>query len=340
MTDLLIFGVDGMNPFVTRKLAGEGEMPTIQELRNQDGTEDGKLKSHIEDGYNAPHTGPCWTSIYTGVKPEEHGITEGGWREGDSNFDGIRTVWDELSELGHDMELWTMPMTYPAKDINGRMVSGFVSTTLKSLFHKCVSPDEFYDELPDDLRETTASYMAKCELAQGGQATQNTENGFTTLKQGEERRLEIFEDFVDDEKDVVAYGTTFADKIGHINGIGLNELDIEDDVVHDTEEYTKKTYRFVDEMLRRLIEATDPDDVLIVSDHGFSNLSHDLHGYFLATDGMNVGTIFNVTPHILTYFGHDYNKERFGEVEDFESSMTKEEREDVKERLRDLGYIE
>lgn len=338
MVDTLIFGVDGMNPRVAQQLAEDGEMPNLQDLRERDEAVDGIFESYIEDGYTHPHTGPCWTSIYTGVEPSDHGITEGGWREGDSNFDGIRTVWDVLSENDVSMTLYGMPMTYPAKDVNGWMVSGFISTTLKSMFGKCIKPDAIEDVLPDDLREVTASYVAKRLLSEGGQPSQPTDEGFDTLKTAEERRLDIFEDMFEDDVDIAAYGTTFADKMGHINGIALQELDIEDDVVHDTEAYTRRTYRFIDAMLGRLIDATNPDDVVIISDHGFTGLSHSVRGYYLNTAGEELDSIFDFAPFITEHFVVPYDASEYGEVE--ASSLTDEEKEDIEQRLKDLGYIE
>jgi len=272
-------------------------------------------------------TSNCWTSLYTGLKAKEHGITSGGWTEGDSKFDQLYSVWDKLSENDVSVGMMSMPMTYPAKEVNGWMISGFVSTTLKSLSHKLFYPDELEEEVRDDYIESTAAWMAKKEIG-GAEPKKKFEKTYPVLKKGEWNRVEDFKKIVKNrgKKDVLAFGTTFADKIGHIDGIDY------------TNDNTVKTYKEVDKIIKEVVEFVDPEDIMIISDHGFSGYSHDLKGYGLYTGGQKLNNLFEVTPTILNRFGVDYNSEEYGLTGT--KSLSTEEKDDIKDQLRNLGYLE
>lgn len=330
MTELLIYGVDGFNHDVVQML-GEERMPTIHGLQNQEDTEYGEWESYIVDGYQHVHTGPAWTSIYTALKPEEHGLSEGGWREGDSIFHNLYTVWDKLSDEGYELSLFGMPMTYRSKKINGWMVSGFVHTTLKSLYDRALYPSDLLD---NDFIENTAAYVAKVKHEEGVHPNmpEDPEEVFETFSKAEYNRLSTFESIIEEsgKPEIAAYGTTFADKMGHA------------DTINPANEITRKTYEQVDDMLAELIRILDPEEVMIVSDHGFSGWSHDLYGYYLNTAGFELEDIFEFTPKLLEeYFGIKYNSEEYGLMDGSgESGLSDEEKEDVRGQLADLGYID
>lgn len=311
MTELLVFGVNGFNPHIV--LNHLDELPTIKKLvEERDNTTHGQLKSFTTGGYQHPHTGPAFTTMYTGVEPSKHGITEGGWRTGDSNFDGIYTIFDKLSEENVSMALYELIMGYPAKEVNGWMLSGFVSPPLESKFHKYYSPDSLEKDLPNDTYNVSTTYIAKKVLG-GAAPNTDTEEAYKTLTNMCKRQLKIFDHVYkrQGDKDLVWFGTTLADKMGHVNGIR-----------HD--EKTIQTYQYIDYMLKKLIDITDPEDILIVSDHGFSNYSHDLYGYQLNTTENKFTNLYEIAPAIADYFDVEYNKEDYGEVR--ESYLSEDEK--------------
>lgn len=330
MTELLIYGVDGFNHDVVQML-GDERMPTIHRLQNQEDTNYGEFKSYIVDGYNLPHTGPAWTSMYTGLKPRDHGLSEGGWNEGDSIFHDIYTVWDKLSDEGYELGLFGMPMTYKAKDINGWMVSGFVHTTLKSLYDNALYPSDVID---NDFIENTAAYVAKVKHEEGihPDMPEDAEDVFETFARAESNRLATFESIVEKKgtPEIAAYGTTFADKMGHA------------DAINPANEITRKTYEHVDDTLSELIRILDPEEVMIVSDHGFSGYSHDLYGYYLNTAGFEIDGLMNFTPELLEFYNIEYSEAEYGpNPEDGEEvGLSAEEKKDVRGQLADLGYID
>jgi predicted AlkP superfamily phosphohydrolase/phosphomutase len=324
MTKLLVLGVDGMNPDLTQKLIEQGDLPNIEKLQNREETVYGDFESFVCEGYSTPHTGPMWTSIYTGLKPEEHGITSGGWNDGDSKFHVMDTVWDKLSSEGHEMYLYGMPMTYKAKEINGKMVSGFISTTLKSMWSNCVHPETLEDELPNDMIENTSSYIARVKT-EGAKAETDTETFYNAIRTGELNRLQAFKNTHDNEE-IVAYGTTLVDKIGHVAGIS------------EDSEYAVKSYKILDKLIGELLKTLQPEDVVIVSDHGFTEYSHSTTGYCLDTTGRGMDEVFDFCPYLLDIFGVKYDSEDYGPTGDSQD-LTQSEIQDVKNQLNDLGYF-
>jgi predicted AlkP superfamily phosphohydrolase/phosphomutase len=326
MTDLLVFGVDGLNHDLIQEL-GEEEMPNFHKLQNQEKTVYGEFESFICDGYDTPHTGPMWTTLYTGLKPQEHGLISGGWNDGDSKFHVMNTVWDKLSEeTDKEMILYGMPMTYKAKKIQGEMVSGFISTTLKSLWGNCVYPDSLQEKLPENFIEKTSSYVAQVKT-DGAKPDTDTENFWQTIQKSEKERAFTFVDlYNEDSADILAYGTTLVDKIGHVAGISKDS------------EKAVESYKLLDEILGLLLETLKPEDVAIVSDHGFSEYSHDLNGYALDTSGNGLDTVFDFTPYLCHRYGLQYDKKHYGPT-DKDQDLSAEEVNDIKNQLDALGYF-
>lgn len=326
MTKLLIYGVDGLNPDMVQHMIDQGEMPNFEKLQQRENTVYGEMESFICEGYSTPHTGPMWTSIYTGLKPEEHGLLSGGWNEGDSEFHNMYTVWDKLSDEGHSMILYGMPMTYKGKEINGEMVAGFVHPTLKSTFHKAVYPESLYEKLPENFIEYTSSYIQGVRT-KGATPSSDSENFYSEMSHGEAQRIAHFTNIYDeDSAEIVAYGTTYADKIGHVAGIEKGN------------EYAEKTYSEVDDTLGLLLETLKPEHVMVVSDHGFTEYEHSLTGYGLDTTGEGIGSVFDFTPTLLQHFDLEYEKPVYGKIKE-DTNIHQAEKDDIKKKLEKMGYF-
>jgi predicted AlkP superfamily phosphohydrolase/phosphomutase len=74
-----------------------------------------------------PYTAPAWTSITTGVNPGRHGVF--GFSDADGRAVSDRSVaaprlWDYVGRAGGRSVVLNMPITYPARAIDGVMVSG------------------------------------------------------------------------------------------------------------------------------------------------------------------------------------------------------------------------
>ena len=68
---IIVVGIDGMDPCLTKKYMARGVMPNVEKLMQHG--------SYREDlvlmGAQPTITPPCWTTLSTGAYPATHGIT-------------------------------------------------------------------------------------------------------------------------------------------------------------------------------------------------------------------------------------------------------------------------
>lgn len=140
-----MIGLDGMTFDVLDPLIEEHVTPTIGRL--------------IRDGARAPLetifpplTAAAWTSAVTGKNPGKHGILEFFLRRPGTMEDvavnqrlrDSRAVWDLLGDAGIRSIVTNVPCTYPPENINGVMISDFLTPGGKRDF---VTPDGLLDDI-------------------------------------------------------------------------------------------------------------------------------------------------------------------------------------------------
>lgn len=112
---LLVLGVDGMDPRISRQYLAEGKMPNLQRLINRGAArEDLRLLGAIPT-----ITPPCWTTLATGAYPGTHGITC-YWRQSPASLDAVvynldsrnctaEQIWNITAEAGLKTLVWHWP---------------------------------------------------------------------------------------------------------------------------------------------------------------------------------------------------------------------------------------
>ena len=81
---LLVLGVDGMDPKISRKFLSEGKMPNLQKFIDR-----GSAREDLRQlGAIPTITPPCWTTLATGAYPGTHGITC-YWRQSPESLDAV-----------------------------------------------------------------------------------------------------------------------------------------------------------------------------------------------------------------------------------------------------------
>lgn len=112
---LLILGVDGMDPKLTRRLMDGGRMPNIKQYVDR-----GSARADLRQlGCLPTITPPCWTSLATGAYPGTHGITC-YWRQSPESLDAVvynmdsrnceaEQLWNVTSEAGKKTLVWHWP---------------------------------------------------------------------------------------------------------------------------------------------------------------------------------------------------------------------------------------
>jgi predicted AlkP superfamily phosphohydrolase/phosphomutase len=132
-TKLLVIGLDGGTFKVIDPLIEEGKLPNIERFIKE-GVR-GELLSTMP-----PVTGPAWSSFMTGKSPGAHGIFDfvrplpDDFRRRIVNYKHIKskTLWSILSENGKKIGIINVPLTYPPPEVNGFLVSGMLTPSIKS----------------------------------------------------------------------------------------------------------------------------------------------------------------------------------------------------------------
>lgn len=112
---LLVLGVDGMDPKISRKFLAEGKMPNLQKFIDRGAAR--KDLSHL--GCIPTITPPAWTTLATGAYPGTHGITC-YWRQSPESLDAVvynmdsrnctaEQIWNITSEAGLKTLVWHWP---------------------------------------------------------------------------------------------------------------------------------------------------------------------------------------------------------------------------------------
>lgn len=135
---VLILGLDGSTWNLFLRFADDGTMPNLRSLLERGASSE--LITMIP-----PVTATSWTSFFTGLNPGKHGVFEfllrrKGISEGlvsprnpfgevpvnSTLRDGI-PIWEFVGRAGMKSVVLSVPITYPPEQINGVMVSGFLT---------------------------------------------------------------------------------------------------------------------------------------------------------------------------------------------------------------------
>jgi len=125
---VIVIGLDGATFDLILPWVGKGYLPTFKKLM-QEGSW-GELQSTMP-----PLTGPAWSSFITGKNPGKHGIFDFMCRDS-KGYDWITlnatrrkgpSFWRLLSDQGKKVIVFNVPVTYPPEEVNGVMISGYLT---------------------------------------------------------------------------------------------------------------------------------------------------------------------------------------------------------------------
>ncbi|KTG07832.1 phosphodiesterase [Haloprofundus marisrubri] len=145
-TRAFVLGLDGVPWGMLQSWIDDGHLPNFKRLTDEGAS--GSLES------TRPASTPlAWPSIATGVWPDKHGLydfqrlTEDYRREMYTSSDLSRpALWEMLSPS----VVANVPMTYPATNIDGKMVTGMLTPGFNDRFTSPQSlSEEIQDEIPD-----------------------------------------------------------------------------------------------------------------------------------------------------------------------------------------------
>jgi predicted AlkP superfamily phosphohydrolase/phosphomutase len=149
---IIIIGMDGVPFGLIRQWAAEGALPNLARLIEEGVA--GDLGSTMP-----PTSGPSWSSFLTGKNPGKTGIYDFLYRRpGSYVFPPVnttmrsgRSLWSILSDEGRRVAVVNIPLSYPVEEVDGVLVSGWMTPYFASDF-------TWPRELGEEIRSAVGDY--------------------------------------------------------------------------------------------------------------------------------------------------------------------------------------
>jgi predicted AlkP superfamily phosphohydrolase/phosphomutase len=256
-----VIGLDGVGVPLVQDLIARGLMPALGEL--------------VRTGTMAPMrssiptiSSVSWTGFMTGQNPGKHGIygftdvKPGTLTLFFPNFGNVktRTLWDIAGEAGKRCVVLNIPGTYPARALNGLLVSGFVAVNLE----RAVTPPELLPRLQADGYKIDVDYL---------NADQRPEAFFTDLVATLEARRRVYLRLVREEAwDLFVGVITECDRLHHYFWSHYA------DPAAPLHGRFLDFYRRLDDVLGALVAALPRDvPLFVIADHGHTLIHREFY---------------------------------------------------------------
>lgn len=266
----LVVGIDAACWDFLEPLLHAGRLPALSHLMATGVS--GTLHSTMP-----PWTPTAWSSIVTGKNPGKHGIFDMLWkRRGAYEFFPINAshrvgtpFWNRLNEHGIRTGLVNIPFTYPPKPLDGFMVCGFGTPNLAT---KIAYPDAVENWIKGEIKGF------KPEVKAETLATSPPDEIFMDEKRQQAIFVKIAVELANRyQVDVLVINLMFPDHANH----KMPQM-----------EQVWEAYCQTDRDLSRLLDVFQPDNVMILSDHGSSRLKGDFmldvwlrdHSYYVTLE--------------------------------------------------------
>ena len=240
---VLVIGIDSGTWNVILPLIDAGKLPNIRRLIDSGIT--GDLLSSM------PYTTfPAWKCYSTGKNPDRLNVywlmtfdpIKKKLEVTSSNSFNSKEIWDILGESGLKCSVLNVPTTYPAKKINGVMISGPPNV---GPIDQAVQPQEFIQELGD--------YIFLPDTSTFDQATVIEE-----AKKITDRKVSLAIKLLRDKSwDFFHFTFFLLDHVQHYIG------------VDDSHKGFRDFWEYTDKKIGEILEETDESTIsIIMSDHG------------------------------------------------------------------------
>lgn len=271
MKKAVVLGLDGTPHSFLETEMEKGNLPALASLRRRGSF--ARMETEIP-----AISSVAWASFMTGVNPAEHGIFGFTDRKPGSydlyfpNYSHLRakTMWETLSDQGKRCCVINVPSTYPARPLEGILVSGFVAPSLE----KATYPASAFDYL------LKAGYRIDVDAAKGRESLDALiEDLHETLEQ---RREAIHHFYKTENWDLFIAVFTGTDRLHHFL---WRHYDQEDPLYGG--EFIRY-YRRLDEIIGEFCAEIPADTALfMLSDHGFCRIEKEIFlNAFLRDEGL------------------------------------------------------
>ena len=247
----ILIGLDGCTFKILKPLINDGHLPTFTEIL--------KEGCHTHLISTLPfNTLPAWTSIFTGVNPGKHGITDfiikenGEYKTVNSSYRMVDSLWSILSRHQIRQIIINEPVTYPPEKINGIMLTGFSTPPQRRNF---VYPPSIIDE----VEKVSQGYEPDLPFGFEKIIAESESKGFELISRFAKKTLKITRYLMDNyDWHFLSTTITSTDRLQHFYFHEPNRL-----LAH---------YKLLDKFIKEIINLETEANILIVSDHGFGPL--------------------------------------------------------------------
>lgn len=259
-----VIGLDGVPYGLLRDFMERGVMSATRRL--MDGGRLHKMKAGLPEISSV-----SWSNFMTGTNPGTHGIfgftdfKPGSYDIRFPTFSDLKakTLWDTLGEKGRRSVVINQPATYPARDIHGILVSGFVAVDLARAVHprSCLRSLE------------RAGYQIDIDTVK---ARENTDFLWRELSKTLSSRQKALNLFWKEEWDYFQFVITGTDRLHHY----LWNAGADPDHPHHISflEYYRRIDQLIDRIAVSYRKATgDTEGLHIMSDHGFCGIETEVY---------------------------------------------------------------
>jgi len=262
---LVILGLDGATFDLILPWIEKGWLPNIDRIISEGSW--GYLKSTI------PHNSAvAWTSFITGKNPGNHGIYDFYYRTAknyDINFIDFNCIrgkafWDVIGEAGGKVGVINVPVTYPAPEINGYLISGLMAPEVNE---KAFYPRDLYGELISKVGDFDVRVYAKDYLR-----FQKFDQLFQKIMDVVDKRYTVLNYLMETRHwDALCYVFSGTDFVQHFFWVHSDK----EHPLHNRELGKKfgncmlRVYQKIDSLVGELVRKLPSEtSILIMSDHG------------------------------------------------------------------------
>ena len=264
----MVVGLDGVPFSLLANLKKSGIIPKMSSIFDT---------GHFgQMGVSIPEiSSVSWSSFMTGTQSGEHGIygfidlEPGTYNMFFPNYLDIKAapLWDEIAQSGKKSVIINMPATYPAREMNGALISGFVAIDI----NKAVTPSALIPKLND------LGYRIDVDTARARRDPEFLFRELDATLVGRQRAVDLLWQEVDWDLFIVVI--TGTDRLMHFLWTACEQ---EDHPYHQAFlDYFTSLDNFIGQIYDRFMNAdtsdTDLKKFYMLSDHGFCKINAEVH---------------------------------------------------------------
>jgi predicted AlkP superfamily phosphohydrolase/phosphomutase len=259
-----VIGLDGVPHGLIQELGRTGVMSTLGRIIDSGRLH--KMKASLPEV-----SAVSWTDFMTGTNSGTHGIfgftdfKPKSYEVRFPNFADVKapTIWDKLGEEGLRSIVINQPATYPARPIQGVLISGFVAVDLA----KAVWPLSLKDPLEQ------AGYQIDIDTLRSRESSSFMWSELIKTFMGRQKALNLF---WEDEWNYFELVLTGTDRLHHYLWNAVRNPD------HPQHQNVLEYYRQIDRLINKIYASFrkgsgDEENLFFLSDHGFSGIIQEVY---------------------------------------------------------------